>query len=212
MHKIQKSSKDVRKRRHVRTPGARLNIVRDRSQHHTVTTNTSNTMDVILILISLSFHYANAAPYEQRRRFVERQLDSSSSQPPSSSNPTQTSLSTTLTTPERSLPASIRTRIPVSSSTNHGGEVQTAIPAHPDASRDKGPIIGFSIGIVALVLLFVATGWSLFLYYKHRKQQQAASKDAVQLQQTDHSASSTTKKSLHDTQSAVSQLRTSDSH
>jgi len=163
-------------------------------------------MDAVLVLISLSFHYASAVPQEQHRRFVERQQDSSSSQS-SLSNPTQTSSSsTTLSTPEHSLPASIRTRIPVYSSTHPSGEAHTAIPVHPSPGPGKGPIIGFSIGIVVIVFLFVATGWVLFLRYKERKRRRAASKDAVQLQSTNHSASSAIKKSIDDTQSAVSQL------
>lgn len=160
-------------------------------------------MDALLVLISLSFHYADAASHEQHRRFVNRQDDSSSLQLSSSSNPTSSS-STTLSTPEHSLPASIQTRIPTHSSTSSGGEVQTAIPVHPDPGPDKGPIIGFSIGIVVLVLLLVATGWVLFLRYRKRKQQQIASKDIVQLQPTNHSTSSTTKRSFDDTQSAAS--------
>lgn len=172
---------------------------------HTVTTNITNQMDAVLVLISLSFHYANAAPYEQHRRFVKRQDDSSS-------NPTQTSSSsTTLSTPEHSLPTSIRTRIPIYPSSTPSGEVQTAIPVHPDPGPGKGPIIGFSIGIVVLVLLLSATGWLLFLRYKRKKQQQTTSNNVVQLHPTNHSSSSTTKKSLDDTQSTASHLGTSDS-
>jgi hypothetical protein len=164
-------------------------------------------MDAVLVLLSLSFHYANAAPHEQHLRFVKRQEDLSSSQLSSSSNPTQTSSSsTTLSTPEHSLPASIQTRIPIYSSSTSSGEVQTAIPVHPDPGPDKGPIIGFSIGIVLFVLFLVATGWLLFLHYKKRKQQQAVSKNDVQLHPTNRSTSSTTKKSFDDTQSAASHL------
>jgi hypothetical protein len=158
-------------------------------------------MDTLLVLISLSFHYAYAASQDQRLRYVKRQRDSSSS----SLRPTQTSTSTTTyNPPETSLPASIQTRIPIHSSPPPDGGVQTAIPEHPDPNSDKGPIIGFSIGIVALVLLFIATGWLLFRRYKQRKQQQVASQNGVQLQPTNHYPSSITKNSLDDTQSAAS--------
>jgi len=160
-------------------------------------------MDTLVVLISLSFHFANAAAHEQRRRFVKRQQDSSSLPSSSSLNPTQTSSSSmTLST----LPASIQTRIPIHSSTSHSGDVQTAIPAPPDPRPDNGPIIGFSIGIVALALLLIATGWVLFVRYKRRKQQQAIFENVVQLRPTSHRASSTNKKSFDDTQSAASQL------
>jgi len=82
--------------------------------------------------------------------------------------------------------------------------VQTAIPQPPGQSSDKGPIIGFSIGIVALALLFIVTGWLLFRRYKRRKQQQAAMQNVVQLQPTSNYTSSITKHSLEDTQSGVS--------
>jgi len=175
--------------------------------HHkarlTVTTNTTTTMDILLVLVSLSFHYAYATSDDQRRRFVKRQRVSSSSS--SSSQPTRTSTSTTTPhPPEDSLPASIQTRIPIHSTPSPGGTVQTAIPDHPDPNPDKGPIIGFSIGIVALVLLLIATGWILFRRYKRRKQQRAVSQDAVRLQPTQPYTPSITKQSFEDTQSAAS--------
>ncbi|KAF9785235.1 hypothetical protein BJ322DRAFT_819817 [Thelephora terrestris] len=159
-------------------------------------------MDTLLVLISLSFHFANAAFDAQPRRFVRRQQITSSLPSPSPSNPTQTSLSSaTLST----LPASIQTRIPTHS-TSSSGEARTAIPVHPDPGPDNGPIIGFSIGIVALAILFAATAWILFMRYKQRKQQRAVFENVVQLQPTNHHASSTTKKSFDDTQSTASQL------
>lgn len=205
MHKIQKkSSKEVRNRRHVVTAGCAAEHCSESltTSGQTVTTNILDSMDVVLVSILLSCHYANAALYEQRRRFVERQEDSLSLQSSSSSNPTQTSPSPT----NLPTPASIRTQIPVHSSASPSGEVQTAIPVHPHPGLDKGPIIGFSIAIVVFVALFVATGWVLFTRYKKRKQRRVASKDVVQLQSTNHSTSNPNKKSIDDTQSAASQL------
>lgn len=175
----------------------------------TVTTNITTTMDALLVLLSLSFYFTGVASYVQRRRIVNRQQASSSSpsSPSSSMGPTQTSSpSTTPSTSDHSLPASIQTRIPTHPSATPSGEVQTAIPVHPDPGPDKGPIIGFSIGIVVLVLLVVATGWLLFLRYKRRRQRQATPRSVVQLQPTNRPASSTIKKSFDDTQSAASQL------
>ena len=156
-------------------------------------------MDALLVLISLSFHYAYAASQGQHHRFQKRQQVSSLS-----SKPTQTSTSTTHQSSEPSLPTSIQTRIPIPPSPPPTGGVQTAIPAPPDQNPDNGPIIGFSIGIVALVLLFVATGWILFLRYKQKKQRQVVSQNTVQLQQSSNSASSVIKNPIDDTQSAVS--------
>ena len=173
----------------------------------TVTTNIITTMDALLVLISLSFHYAYAASYDKHHRFVKRQQVSSSSSSSSSlsSKPTHTSSSTTShQSSEHSLPASIQTRIPIHSSPPPTGGVQTAIPEHPGPNSDKGPIIGFSIGIAALVLLLIATGWIFFRRYKQRKQQQAASQNTVKLQPTNHYASSVTKTSFDDTQLAAS--------
>ncbi|KAF9649222.1 hypothetical protein BDM02DRAFT_3268920 [Thelephora ganbajun] len=159
-------------------------------------------MDTLLVLVSLSFHYAYAASQEQRRRFVKRQQVSSlsSSLLP---KPTQTSMppTTQSTQPssEHPLPTSVQTRIPIHPSPSPSGGVQTAIPEHPDPNSDKGPIIGFSIGIVALVLLLIATGWILFRRYKQKKQQQVASQNLVQLQPTNHYTPSITKNSFDDT-------------
>lgn len=161
-------------------------------------------MDALLVLISLSFHYAYAASQGQHHRFQKRQQVSSLSSSSLSSKPTQTSTSTTRQSSEPSLPTSIQTRIPIPPSLFPTGGVQTAIPAPPDRNPDNGPIIGFSIGIVALVLLFVATGWILFLRYKQKKQQQDVSQNTVQLQQTNNPASSVIKNSIDDTLSAVS--------
>ena len=160
-------------------------------------------MDAFLVLISLSFHYAYAASHD--KRFIKRQQVSSSSLSSlsSSSKPTHTSSSTTAQSSEHSLPASIQTRIPIHSFPPPGG-VQTAIPEHPGPNSDKGPIIGFSIGTVVLVLLLLVTGWIFFRRYKQRKQQQAASQNTVQLQPRNHYASSVTKTSFDDTQSAAS--------
>jgi hypothetical protein len=167
-----------------------------------VTTNITTTMDALLVLISLSFHYAYATSYDEHRRFVKRQQVSSSSS--LSSKPTHTSSSTTThQSSEHSLPASIQTRIPIPPSPPPGG-VQTAIPEHPGPNSAKGPIIGFGIGIVVLVLLFITVGWFLSRRYKQRKQQQAISQNTVQLQPTSHCASSFTKTSFDDTQSTAS--------
>jgi len=150
-------------------------------------------MDALLVLISLSFHYAYAAAQDHHRRFVKRQ-----------EQPTQTLSSTTIPPLEHSLPASIRTRIPIPSPPSPSGGVQTTVPEHPDSNPDKGPIIGFSIGIVVLVLLFIAAGWMLFRRYKQWKQRQAASQNVVQLQPTSHHPPSITKNSFDDTQSSAS--------
>ena len=163
-------------------------------------------MDILIVLVSLSFHYAYAASEDQHRGFVKRQRDSSSSSSSSSSSePTQTSTSTTTNhPPEDSLPASIQTRIPIHSTPSPNGTVQTATPGRPDPNSDKGPIIGFSIGIVALALLFMAAAWILIRRYKRRKQRRVVSQDAVQLRPTKNYPSSIAKQSLEDTQSAVS--------
>ena len=55
------------------------------------------------------------------------------------------------------------------------------IPVHPNPGPDKGPIIGFSIGIVVFVLLPATTGWILFRRYKKRKQGELAANNVVQL-------------------------------
>jgi len=78
------------------------------------------------------------------------------------------------------------------------------IPEHPEQNPGKGPIIGFSIGIVALVILFTVVGWILFRRYKRKKQQQAALQNTVQLQPTNRYTPSITKNSLDDTQSTAS--------
>ena len=162
-------------------------------------------MDTLLVLISLSFHYAYAASHEKQHRFAKRQEVSSSSPSSLSSKPTHTSSSaTTHQSSEFSLPASIQSRIPIHSFPPPTGGVQTAMPENPGPSPDNGPIIGFSIGIVVLALLFIATGWIFFRRYKQRKQQQATSQTTVQLQPTKHYASSVTKTSFDDTQSAAS--------
>lgn len=171
----------------------------------TVTTNiTTTTMDTLLVLISLSFHSAYAASHD--KRFVKRQQASSLSSSSSlSSKPTRSSSSTTShQSSEHSLPASIQTRIPIPPSPPPTGGVQTAIPAPPGPNSDKAPIIGFSIGIVALVFLFAIAGWILSRRYKQRKQQQAVSGNTVHLQPTNHYASSVTKTSFDDTQPAAS--------
>ena len=161
-------------------------------------------MDTLLVLISLSFHYAYAASHD--KRFVRRQQASSSSSSSTlSSRPTRSSSSTTThQSSEHSLPASIQTRIPIPPSLPPPGGVQTAIPEPPGPNSDNGPIIGFSIGIVALVLLFAIAGWILSRRYKKRKQQQGVSANTVQLQPTNHYASSVTKTSFDDTQPAAS--------
>jgi len=105
---------------------------------------------------------------------------------------------TTQQSSEHSLPASIQSRIPIPS-----GEVQTAIPEHPVPKQDTGLIIGFSIGIVVLVLLFIAAGWLLFQRYKKQKQRQAVLQNVVQLQAKNHYRSSIIK-TLDDTQPAAS--------
>ena len=176
-------------------------------QHRTCQTATTSitAMDTLLVLISLSFHFAYAASHDQRRRFVKRQHVSSSSSSSSLSEPTQTPISTiTYQSSEHSLPASIQSRIPIYPPPPPSGVVQTALPEHPDPNSDKSAIIGFSIGIVALVFLIVVTGLLLFRRYKQREQQQAVSQGAVQLQPTSHYASSITKNSIDDTQSAAS--------
>ena len=172
----------------------------------TVTTNITTTMDTLLVLISLSFHSAYAASHD--KRFLKRQQASSSSLSSSSSfssKPTRSSSSTTThQSSEHSLPASIQTRIPIPPSPPPTDGAQTAIPEPPGPNSDKAPIIGFSIGIVALVFLFAIAGWILFRRYKQRKQQQAVSGNTVQLQPTNHYASSVTKASFDDTQPAAS--------
>ena len=153
-------------------------------------------MDAFLVLILLSFHYANAAPYEEHHNFIKRQQESSSL--PSSNSSTQTSTPTTMTlTP--SLPASIQTRIPYHSSVDPGRETPTAT-----SGSNKGPIIGFSFGMVVVGLLFIATAWLLFRRYKQRKRQRTTSNGVVPLQPTSLDTASTTKKSFEDTQSATS--------
>lgn len=173
----------------------------------TVTTNITTTMDTLLVLISLSFHSAYAASHD--KRFLKRQQASSSlslsSSSSFSSKPTRSSSSTTThQSSEHSLPASIQTRIPIPPSPPPTDGAQTAIPEPPGPNSDKAPIIGFSIGIVALVFLFAIAGWILFRRYKQRKQQQAVSGNTVQLQPTNHYASSVTKASFDDTQPAAS--------
>jgi len=158
-------------------------------------------MDTLLVLISLSFNYAHAASHDQYRRFVKRQQVSSSS----SSGPTQSSTSaTTQPSSEHPLPTSIQTRIPIYPHPPPTGVVQTAIPAPPEQNPDKGPIIGFSIGIAALAFLLTVTAWILIRRYKWKKQQQAFLQNAVQLQPTKNYTPSITKISLDDTQSAAS--------
>jgi hypothetical protein len=159
-------------------------------------------MDAFLVLISLSFHYANAAPFEEHRHFVKRQQESSSLSSPDSSTQTPAPTTITLTPSDHSLPASIQTRIPYHSSADPGGETPTATPPQP--SSNKGPIIGFSIGMVVVALLFIATAWLLFRRYKQRKRQRVAAGNAVQLQPKNLDTSSTIKKSFEDTQSATS--------
>ena len=182
-------------------PGNQPTVLDHSKPCQSVTTNITTTMDSLFVLISLCIHYAYAASQDQRRRFVKRQQDSSSSP-----KPTQTSTSTPPPSSGNSLPTSIQTRIPIPPSLPPDGTVQTTIPEHPGPSSDKGPIIGFSIGVVVLAILFMATGWMLFRRYKMRRQQQAASQNLVQLQPTNHYASSITKRSLDDTdtQSAAS--------
>jgi len=162
-------------------------------------------MDTLLVIISLSFHYAYAASNDKHNRFVKRQQVSSSSSSSLSSKPTHTSSSTTgHQSSESSLPASIQTRIPIHTFPPPTSGVQTAIPEHPGPNSDKSAVIGFSIGIVVLVLLIIATGWIFFRRHKQRKQQQVASQNTVKLQPTGHYASSVTKVSFDDTQSAAS--------
>ena len=161
-------------------------------------------METILVLILLFFRYAYAAPQDQHNHYAKRQQDSPSTSTSSTPTSTPTSIPTTAQSPPHSLPTSVQTRIPIPPSLPPGGGVQTAIPQHPNSNPDKGPIIGFSIGIVVLALLFVGTGWMLFRRYKQRRQQQATSQNVVRLEPTNHSASSITKRSFDDTQSAAS--------
>lgn len=209
MHKIQgKKLRDGRKRGHVKNAGCPTDHVPHTQTCQIATTNIAKTMDAFLVLISLSLNYAYAASPEQYRRFVKRQQSSpssSSSSLPSSSGPTQSPTSaTTQPSSEHPLPTSIQTRIPIYPHPDPSGVVQTGIPQPPERNSDKGPIIGFSIGVVALVLLFAAAGWILFRRYKRRREQQAASQNAVQLQPTNNYTPSITKNSLDDTQSTVS--------
>lgn len=203
----EKTLRDGRKRGHVKNAGCPTDHAHTQTCQ-IATTNIAKTMDTLLVLISLSFNYAYAASPEQYRRFVKRQQASSSSSSsslPSSSGPTQSPTSaTTQPSSEHPLPTSIQTRIPIYSHPTPSGVIQTAIPEPPERNSDKGPIIGFSIGVVALVFLLAATGWILFRRHKQRKQQQAAMQNTVQLQPTKNYTPSITKNSLEDTQSAVS--------
>ena len=202
--KYKKKLRNGRKRGHAKNAGRPTDHV------HTptcqiATTNITKTMDTLLVLISLSFNYAHAASHNEYRRFVKRQQVSSSSSLPSSSGPTQSSTSaTTQPSSEHPLPTSIQTRIPIYPHPPPSGVVQTAIPAPPNQNPDKGPIIGFSIGIVALAFLFAATGWVLIRRSKRKREQQAALQNAVQLQPKNNYTPSITKDSLDDTQSVTS--------
>lgn len=198
--KYKKKLRNGRKRGHAKNAGRPTDHVHTQTCQ-IATTNITKTMDTLLVLISLSFNYAHAASPDQYHRFVKRQQVSSSS----SLGPTQSSTSaTTQPSSEHPLPTSIQTRIPIYPHPPPSGVVQTAIPAPPERNPDKGPIIGFSIGIVALVFLLAVTSWILIRRYKLKKQQHAFLQNAVQLQPTKNYPPSIAKNSLDDTQSAAS--------